>query len=192
MGTVGTQLRQKREQRGLTVDAVTRATKLTRHVLTALEEDRFGDLAAPVYARGFIRIYGEFLELDPAELLGQLDVQQARREQLAAEMEAPAAAAGGLPDYMRQAQSKAPAITPATAVLLLATAAIVVVFAWSFGRKTKAAPLLAKPAVQMALPATATGPVEPPPAIGTGKALPPLPGRESSGRESPSRELPRR
>ena len=41
MHTVGSQLRQRREAKGLSQDAVSRASKLSRTALIALEEDRF-------------------------------------------------------------------------------------------------------------------------------------------------------
>lgn len=61
---VGEQLRERRKQLGHSLEDVQSATKIRRLYLEAIEADRFGDLPGPVYARGFIRSYGNFLGLD--------------------------------------------------------------------------------------------------------------------------------
>jgi len=44
-------------------------TRIPRKYLEALELENFGILPAPVYARGFLRSYAQFLSLNPDELL---------------------------------------------------------------------------------------------------------------------------
>jgi len=60
----GARLRRARLQRGLEIDDVTTATKITPAYLRFLEEERFDDLPAVVYVRGFIASYARFLGLD--------------------------------------------------------------------------------------------------------------------------------
>jgi cytoskeletal protein RodZ len=62
----GAQLRQAREQRGLSLDEVSTKTRVQRRYLQALEEGTVDKLPEPVYARGFLKRYADFLELDSA------------------------------------------------------------------------------------------------------------------------------
>jgi hypothetical protein len=60
----GDMLRQVRESRGLTVNELAERTRITRHHLLNVEQDRFGDLPAPVYLRGIIMSLARELRLD--------------------------------------------------------------------------------------------------------------------------------
>lgn len=60
----GAQLRQAREQRGLSLDEVSTKTRVQRRYLQALEEGTVDKLPEPVYARGFLKRYADFLGLD--------------------------------------------------------------------------------------------------------------------------------
>jgi cytoskeleton protein RodZ len=71
--TVGQQLRQRREARSLTIEQAASATRIRAHYLTAMETSEFGLLPSPVHARGFLRAYAEFLELDAEPLLAELE-----------------------------------------------------------------------------------------------------------------------
>lgn len=183
MQTVGQKLQQRRLARGLGLDAVTRATRLTRAVLAALEEDRFDDLPAPVYVRGFLKLYAQYLELEVDACLEGYESQIAARKALAQEL----ADQARTPDYLRDSDNKPRAMSPASVLLLTATAAIAVLFMWSVSRKTK--PVLTKAETTVSAPATATGPTPPPlpPAARRESGLPPLPGRSGNGGELPRR-----
>lgn len=69
MAQVGDALRAARESRGLTLEQVEQTTRIRRVFLEALEEDRFDELPAPVYTRGFIRNYARLLGLDPDDMV---------------------------------------------------------------------------------------------------------------------------
>lgn len=75
MAELGQQLREAREARGLSVDDVAQGTRIRAAYIRALEEERFADLPAPVYVRGFLRNYATFLGLDAEELIGTLEQQ---------------------------------------------------------------------------------------------------------------------
>ena len=62
-------LQRARQARGLTLEEVERDTRISRRYLEALENENFGLLPAPVYARGFLRTYARYLGLEPANLL---------------------------------------------------------------------------------------------------------------------------
>ncbi len=69
MQTVGQILREAREKKGLTVAQAVDGTRSKSQVIHALEQDDFSRFPAPIYTRGFIKLYAEFLGLDPAELI---------------------------------------------------------------------------------------------------------------------------
>jgi cytoskeletal protein RodZ len=60
----GEVLRRVREARGLTVPQLSERTKVTRHHLENIEQDRFTALPAPVYLRGIIMSLARELRLD--------------------------------------------------------------------------------------------------------------------------------
>jgi cytoskeleton protein RodZ len=64
MATIGEQLRQARESRKLTIKQVTQATRLRAHYLQAMEDDDFSAMPSVAQARGFLRLYADFLGLD--------------------------------------------------------------------------------------------------------------------------------
>jgi transcriptional regulator with XRE-family HTH domain len=66
---LGEMLQRARQARGLTLEEVERDTRISRRYLAALENENFGLLPAPVYARGFLRTYARYLGLEPANLL---------------------------------------------------------------------------------------------------------------------------
>lgn len=69
MSPLGETLRRARLAKGITFEDAERVTRIPRKYLEALEQENFGILPAPVYARGFLRSYAGYLGLDPAELL---------------------------------------------------------------------------------------------------------------------------
>ena len=70
MPALGQLLRQGRESRNLSLQAVAGATKIREHILVALENENYDALPAPVFVRGFLRTLARHLALDSAELLG--------------------------------------------------------------------------------------------------------------------------
>ena len=62
-------LRSARIQRGLTPSDVAEATRMLVQVVEGLEQEDFRRIAAPIYGRGFVKLYAELLELDPEPLV---------------------------------------------------------------------------------------------------------------------------
>ena len=58
-------LRQQREQRGLTLDDLSRSTKISKATLRALEARDVQHLPAMIYTRGFVKAYAREVGLDP-------------------------------------------------------------------------------------------------------------------------------
>jgi cytoskeletal protein RodZ len=66
---IGQALREARAARGVELSEAERVTKIRTKFLRAMEEDRWEDLPEPVYARGFLSTYAQFLGLDDAPLV---------------------------------------------------------------------------------------------------------------------------
>jgi cytoskeletal protein RodZ len=71
MGSLGTYLRELRSAKDVSLDEVTRATRVGRAHLEALEAEDLASLPAPVFVKGFIRAYCEFLQADAGEALAR-------------------------------------------------------------------------------------------------------------------------
>ncbi len=67
--SIGARLRQARELRHLTLQEVSETTKVRPPYLQALESDDLSAIPSAAQARGFLRIYAAFLELDLADLV---------------------------------------------------------------------------------------------------------------------------
>jgi len=66
---LGKTLRQAREAKGQTVSQVAEATRMMVQIVEDLEREDFRRIAAPIYGRGFIKLYAEYLDLDPEPLI---------------------------------------------------------------------------------------------------------------------------
>ncbi len=73
MASVGAYLRGLRERQGMSIDELSRATRVLHHYLEALETDRMASLPAPVFTKGFIRAYCQAVGVEPEEALRLYD-----------------------------------------------------------------------------------------------------------------------
>lgn len=73
--SAGQQLRQAREKRQLTLEQAAKATHIRSHYLQALEADLFDSLPSSTQAKGFLRIYAGFLNLDPETITASFENQ---------------------------------------------------------------------------------------------------------------------
>lgn len=89
--TPGAALRTAREKRHLSLADVVEATRIKTHIVEALENDDYSVIAAPLYGKGFIKLYAEYVGLDPAPLIRQYLSNYARtvRPTLKTEMPPP-------------------------------------------------------------------------------------------------------
>lgn len=67
--SLGEFLKAEREKRGLTIEQTASATKIGLKILKQLEADRYSELPALPFVRGFVRNYGKFLGIDGDKLL---------------------------------------------------------------------------------------------------------------------------
>jgi cytoskeletal protein RodZ len=75
VGELGKQLCEARESQGISLAQAEEVTRIRRAFLQALEEERFDDLPADVYAKGFVRNYARYLGLDADALLADFGRQ---------------------------------------------------------------------------------------------------------------------
>lgn len=74
---IGTLLRSAREGFRLTTHDVSEALHIRAIYLEAIEEGKFEQLPGAAYARGYLRSYAAYLELDPQEILRQFEQGEA-------------------------------------------------------------------------------------------------------------------
>ena len=78
METIGQQLKAARDRKGVTASQAALATHLKVQHIEALERDDYSRLTVPTYAKGFLRIYADYLYLDPAPLLREYTLRYAQ------------------------------------------------------------------------------------------------------------------
>ena len=78
----GALLRKVRESLGLDLAEISERTKIARSHLQAIEDERFDELPALVYTRGFLGEFAKQLRLDPTQV--QKTFVRRLREELAA------------------------------------------------------------------------------------------------------------
>ncbi len=86
MNTLGEQLKKEREKKGITLVEVARVTKIRKTYLQALEEGDF-DAQSPVFMKGFLKSYAEYLGLDSAEIIKRYKYDIKTEDELEAEPE---------------------------------------------------------------------------------------------------------
>lgn len=67
--TMGQRFRAARERKKMNISKAAALTRIKIQHLEMMENDDFSKMPAPTYAKGFIRIYAQFLGLDPAPLV---------------------------------------------------------------------------------------------------------------------------
>lgn len=152
METIGEQLRTARHARKLSLEDVARVTKIKLDVLERLEADAFTELGAPMYVKGFLKLYATHLGLDAAALGEEYLCSQGglRRQGLQLETEA----------TLRQRRSREFGLPVDLVVKLVAGATVMVALAlvvrfvwnWRTNRSRQPAPSAAT------LPATTADP----------------------------------
>ena len=70
---VGQKLFEARQRRGLTLDGLSRTTKIPVALLDAIERDDVARLPQGFFTRGFVRTYAKEVGLDPEDLLNSLE-----------------------------------------------------------------------------------------------------------------------
>lgn len=82
-GTFGEKLRRERELRGVSLEEVSAATRITLRYLLALENEQWNQLPGGVFNRGFVRTVARFLGLNEEEFLADYATATVPSEQSA-------------------------------------------------------------------------------------------------------------
>lgn len=77
----GSTLRRAREAKGMTSTQLAQKTHLMVQQIEALENEDFSRIAAPIYGRGFVKLYCEAVEIDPQPMIAEfMDIYAGNRE----------------------------------------------------------------------------------------------------------------
>lgn len=130
METIGAKLKKIRLEKGLTLEEVHKQTKIHLNILRAIEEESLVNFS-PVYIKGFVKIYCNFLGINPSECIPEYSQAQAPLRSLPQE---------------QQKKISLPIIgmPSKTTVLIVAVLAIVVIGLFNFGKSRAVAPKQAK------------------------------------------------
>ena len=116
MATMGEMLRAARDQSGLSLEAVSSATRIPRHNLIALETDNLDVLPAEPFTRGLIRVYTRALAVPEEPVLNAYTTALGARR-----------LAAGAPDRaLRRRQGRLIAVAIAVVVVIVAAVLLVV------------------------------------------------------------------
>jgi cytoskeleton protein RodZ len=74
LASPGALLRSAREAQGLSIEEAADRLRLGEALVLAMEEDRFGLLGAPVFARGHLRSYAALLGAPEQEIMAAFEV----------------------------------------------------------------------------------------------------------------------
>lgn len=86
MNILGEQLKKERERKGITLEEVARVTKIRKTYLQALEDGDFG-AQSPVFMKGFLKSYADFLGLDSSDILNRYKQDITTEDEFEAERE---------------------------------------------------------------------------------------------------------
>lgn len=67
--TLGETLREAREENGASIEDAAAATRIMQTQLRAIENNDYSGMPAPMYAKGFLKLYAQFLGLEPEPIL---------------------------------------------------------------------------------------------------------------------------
>ena len=80
MGSFGDKLKRERELRGVTLEEISKATKIGTRALKALEDEHFDQLPGGIFNKGFVRAYAKFLGLDEEQMVADFAAAQGDRD----------------------------------------------------------------------------------------------------------------
>lgn len=69
MESLGEYLKREREFRNISLEEVSRKTKIRERILRDLEENPLDSLASPVFIKGYLRAYAGYVGLDPTDVV---------------------------------------------------------------------------------------------------------------------------
>ncbi len=73
MESPGKFLKRERETRNISLEEISKFTKVKEHYLKAIEEDQYEFLPAVLYVKGFLSVYAKYLTLNPKDIVLQYE-----------------------------------------------------------------------------------------------------------------------
>ncbi len=105
----GETLRAAREAKGLTTSQIAAKTRMLVQIVEEMENEDFHRIAAPIYGRGFVKLYAECVDLDPLPLVKEfMEIYEGRRAPIVRTREVPVAA----PPAPEPIPEPSPVVTP--------------------------------------------------------------------------------
>jgi cytoskeleton protein RodZ len=114
MSAFGENLRREREMRGVSLEEISSATKISMRFLDAIEREDFSKLPGGIFSRSFIRNYARYLGLDEEQVVNEY--QLAAKPQVDFDLHRMVAESSS----SRRPTSRTPLIATVVAVILLA------------------------------------------------------------------------
>jgi cytoskeletal protein RodZ len=71
MTSVGQYLQKRRVEKGMSIEEVSRSTRVPVSSVERIEADRFGELPGEVFVRGFLRSYARAVDVQPDDVLAR-------------------------------------------------------------------------------------------------------------------------
>lgn len=139
MASFGENLRREREMRGVTLQEIAAATKISVRILESIENEDFGKVPGGIFTRSFIRTYARYLGLDEEHVLAEYELLPHPRSEVNL-----ARLAMARPEAGRE-KARGPLLTVLVALLMLAGG-------YALYRYTRQPPL-GEPAADAAQPA---------------------------------------
>src|SRR5450755_3795447 len=145
MESFGARLKREREQRKITLDDISLATKIGTRFLSALEEERFDQLPGGIFNKGFVRAYARHLGIDENQAIADFVTASAPSLPETQPQETPvlAAMAVRVPESKRKSRDNDGIPWGVVAVVLLITAFGFAL--WGFHSREKSVPSVEVP-----------------------------------------------
>ncbi len=152
MSPLGENLRREREMRGVSLEEISEATKISIRFLEAIENEEFAKLPGGIFTRSFIRTYARYLGLDDERILAEYQLTAQPR----AEFDLPRLAATRPSPPSRPGAKRTPLIAVLVAIVMLAGGYAL----FRYSRRAAEMPASASgaSAVQASAPSTASAP----------------------------------
>jgi cytoskeletal protein RodZ len=168
MGTFGESLRRERETRGITLEDISKATKISVRLLQAIENEDFSRLPGGVFNVNFVRQYARHAGMDEDRVVSEFRA-------LTTEPAEAAAPVSPTPEYDWDAERRGRIRTWATAAVVVIGVAVGA-YLWMQQKPAEPAPTPAPPPVVVSsTPPPPEPKVEPPPPTPKVEAPAPLP-----------------
>lgn len=136
MENIGEYIKKEREKKGITLEEAAKATRIGKTYLKAIEEGDFS-IQSPVFMKGFLRSYADFLGLDSTDILGRYKGIQEERQ-----------GKGKTEEYKLEPVRKS---RKYTAVIALSLIAIIIFAAIYITKEPDVAPPMIKPSQEAEL-----------------------------------------